>query len=304
MLQRGGGPDIAFRAYLLTAVRRLRVDRIRADVQAAHHRRHGDVRPGRPVPRHRGRGLRERGRRRARSRRCPSGGSWCCGTPRSRARSPPTSRLLLGMSANSVSALAYRAREGLRQAFLNEHVHGARGRDCRWTHDHLGAYIRNGVSQARRRQGRGPPRRVPHVHGDLPRAERGQLQPRRDPRRRCCSAAPRAAYLGRPGDRGRRRRGGADSGASATGRDQRQGPSRSRGHHGVALGGGGFLVWQDPAAAAVSGEVAALRTPRRRRRGHGTRVPADATAGTGQRRARPPAPTVDHADRAATARSR
>ena len=29
---------------------------------------------------------------------------------------------LLGMSANSVSALAYRAREGLRQAFLTQHV--------------------------------------------------------------------------------------------------------------------------------------------------------------------------------------
>src|SRR4051795_11075873 len=30
LLQRGGGPDLAFRAYLLTAVRRLHVDRIRA----------------------------------------------------------------------------------------------------------------------------------------------------------------------------------------------------------------------------------------------------------------------------------
>jgi DNA-directed RNA polymerase specialized sigma24 family protein len=30
VLQSGGGPDVAFRAYLLTAVRRLHVDRIRA----------------------------------------------------------------------------------------------------------------------------------------------------------------------------------------------------------------------------------------------------------------------------------
>src|SRR5690242_8556265 len=30
VLQRGGGPDLAFRAYLLTAVRRVHVDRIRA----------------------------------------------------------------------------------------------------------------------------------------------------------------------------------------------------------------------------------------------------------------------------------
>ena len=45
---------------------------------------------------------------------------------------------LLGMSANSVSALAYRAREGLRQAFLNSHIAEIEDADCRWTHDHLG----------------------------------------------------------------------------------------------------------------------------------------------------------------------
>ena len=62
VLQRGGGPDLAFRAYLLTSVRRLQVDRFRAGSPAAHDRRHGGVRPGGPVPRHGGRGLRERGR--------------------------------------------------------------------------------------------------------------------------------------------------------------------------------------------------------------------------------------------------
>ena len=131
VLQRGGGPDLAFRAYLLTAVRRLHVDRIRAGARLQHHRRPDAVRPRRAVPRHRGRGLRERGGGRAPSPRCPSAGRWCCGTPRSRARSPPTSRLLLGMSANSVSALAYRAREGLRQAFLSMHAAGRRRRRLR-----------------------------------------------------------------------------------------------------------------------------------------------------------------------------
>ena len=62
VLQRGGGPDLAFRAYLLTAVRRLHVDRIRATAAAAHDRRPDAVRPRRAVPRHRRRGLRERGR--------------------------------------------------------------------------------------------------------------------------------------------------------------------------------------------------------------------------------------------------
>jgi len=36
VLQRGGGPDLAFRAYLLTAVRRLHVDRIRATSRLHH----------------------------------------------------------------------------------------------------------------------------------------------------------------------------------------------------------------------------------------------------------------------------
>ena len=54
---------------------------------------------------------------------------------------------LLGMSANSVSALAYRAREGLRQAFLNSHIAELDDEHCEWTHEHLGAYVRHGVSK-------------------------------------------------------------------------------------------------------------------------------------------------------------
>ena len=54
---------------------------------------------------------------------------------------------LLGMSANSVSALAYRAREGLRQAFLSQHATDPDDVDCAWTRDHLGAYVRGGLSR-------------------------------------------------------------------------------------------------------------------------------------------------------------
>ena len=54
---------------------------------------------------------------------------------------------LLGMSANSVSALAYRAREGLRQAFLTQHAAELDDDTCRWTHGQLGAYVRNGISR-------------------------------------------------------------------------------------------------------------------------------------------------------------
>jgi hypothetical protein len=51
------------------------------------------------------------------------------------------------MSANSVSALAYRAREGLRQAFLTMHLQELEDDACAWTHQNLGAYVRNGISR-------------------------------------------------------------------------------------------------------------------------------------------------------------
>ena len=61
IVQRGGGPDLAFRAYLLTAVRSLHIDSVRG---AARLRPVDDFAPfddGVPVPRHRRRGLREPG---------------------------------------------------------------------------------------------------------------------------------------------------------------------------------------------------------------------------------------------------
>lgn len=51
---------------------------------------------------------------------------------------------LLGATPNAVSALAYRAREGLRTAWLQAHLHSAAAEaGCRWTVDRLGAYQRD-----------------------------------------------------------------------------------------------------------------------------------------------------------------
>lgn len=50
---------------------------------------------------------------------------------------------LVGMSANATAALAYRAREGLRQAWIQAHLRNADGEpECRWTIDRLGSYTR------------------------------------------------------------------------------------------------------------------------------------------------------------------
>ena len=50
---------------------------------------------------------------------------------------------LIGMSANATAALAYRAREGLRQAWIQAHLRNADNEpECRWTIDRLGGYTR------------------------------------------------------------------------------------------------------------------------------------------------------------------
>lgn len=55
---------------------------------------------------------------------------------------------LLGMSANAVAALAYRAREGLRQAWIQAHLAAVpAGSDCHWTTERLGAYARHGLGK-------------------------------------------------------------------------------------------------------------------------------------------------------------
>ncbi|MEV4313733.1 sigma-70 family RNA polymerase sigma factor [Actinocrispum sp. NPDC049592] len=54
---------------------------------------------------------------------------------------------LLGLTSNGVSALAYRAREGLRKAYLQAHVAHAPSERCRATAARLGAWTREGLSK-------------------------------------------------------------------------------------------------------------------------------------------------------------
>ena len=54
---------------------------------------------------------------------------------------------ILGISANSVAALSYRAREGLRKAWLQAHVTNATASgECQWTIGRIGDYTRNGLT--------------------------------------------------------------------------------------------------------------------------------------------------------------
>ncbi|MFE4951924.1 sigma-70 family RNA polymerase sigma factor [Leifsonia sp. NPDC056665] len=56
---------------------------------------------------------------------------------------------LLGMNANAVAALAYRAREGLRQSWIQIHLSTlSEDSECRWTVEHLGAKLRGRLSKS------------------------------------------------------------------------------------------------------------------------------------------------------------
>ncbi len=55
---------------------------------------------------------------------------------------------LLGMKATAVAQLTFRAREGLREAWIQAHLRSvADGSDCQWTIEHLGAYSRANIGR-------------------------------------------------------------------------------------------------------------------------------------------------------------
>ena len=146
VLQRGGGPDLAFRAYLLTAVRRLHVDKIRATSRLTTTDDMEAFDPGVPFRDTAVEGFENAAAAKAFAS-LPERWQLVLWHTEVEGAKPADVALLLGMSPNSVSALAYRAREGLRQAFLNMHVQELEEDSCKWTHEHVGAYVRKAVSK-------------------------------------------------------------------------------------------------------------------------------------------------------------
>ena len=146
LLQRGSGPDVAFRAYLLTAVRRLHVDRIRANARVHPTDDLEPFDPGIPFRDTAVEGFENAAAAKAFAS-LPERWQAVLWHTEVEGQRPAEVAVLLGMSANSVSALAYRAREGLRQAFLTMHLQDLEDDACAWTHQNLGAYVRNGISR-------------------------------------------------------------------------------------------------------------------------------------------------------------
>ena len=142
----GGGPDVAFRAYLLTAVRRLHIDKVRSNQRLTTTDDLTPFDPGVPFTDTAVAGF-EGGAAAKAFASLPERWQMVLWHLEVENQKPADIAPLLGMSANSVSALAYRAREGLRQAFLNMHSGDLVSDACRETNDLLGGYVRGALSR-------------------------------------------------------------------------------------------------------------------------------------------------------------
>src|SRR6476660_3311268 len=132
VLQRGGGPDLAFRAYLLTAVRRLHIDRIRSTARLHTTDDLTPFDPGVPFRDTAIEGFESAAAARAFAS-LPERWQLVLWHTEVEEQKPADVAPLLGMTPNAVSALAYRAREGLRQAYLQMHTGDLVDPDCQWT---------------------------------------------------------------------------------------------------------------------------------------------------------------------------
>ena len=142
----GGGPDVAFRAYLLTAVRRLHIDKVRSNQRLTTTDDLTPFDPGVPFTDTAVAGF-EGGAAAKAFASLPERWQMVLWHLEVENQKPADIAPLLGMSANSVSALAYRAREGLRQAFLNMHSGDLVSDACRETNTMLGGYVRAALSR-------------------------------------------------------------------------------------------------------------------------------------------------------------
>jgi RNA polymerase sigma factor (sigma-70 family) len=146
VLAGGGGPDVAFRAYLLTAIRRLHVDKIRASAKVTPSDDLEQFDPGTPFTDPAVEGFENAAAAKAFAS-LPERWQLVLWHLEVEGQKPAEIAPLLGMSANSVSALAYRAREGLRQAYLQMHMADTGAEECRWVTERLGAHVRKGLSK-------------------------------------------------------------------------------------------------------------------------------------------------------------
>jgi RNA polymerase sigma factor (sigma-70 family) len=156
-LRAGAGPDVAFRAYLLTTLRRTAYDKTRRDRKVELFddvsRVRGMSAESVSVPFSDPAVARLERTLAARAfARLPERWQAVLWHTEIEGQSPADVAGLLGLTPNGVSALAYRAREGLKQAYLQVYLADNPERRCRATTDRLGAWTRGGLSSREKAQ--------------------------------------------------------------------------------------------------------------------------------------------------------
>jgi RNA polymerase sigma factor (sigma-70 family) len=144
--KRGGGPTDAFRPYLLTAVRRVCYDRLRARRSQIPTAQQQLPDPGEPFVDRAVADL-DRSLIARAFRSLPERWSAVLWHTEIERNSPAEVAPLLGLTPNAVAALSYRAREGLRQAYLQMHVASQGRPGCQPVTGKLGAYVRGALSK-------------------------------------------------------------------------------------------------------------------------------------------------------------
>ncbi|MEO3863482.1 sigma-70 family RNA polymerase sigma factor [Acrocarpospora sp. B8E8] len=146
LISRGGGPQDAFRPYLLTSVRRMIYDRTAADRHNVTTDEIERFDPGVPFVDPALAGL-ERSLVARAFLSLPE--RWRMVLWHTEVENAKAADIapMLGLSANGVAALAYRAREGLRQAYLQMHLATAPRQACRPVLGKMGSYVRGGLAK-------------------------------------------------------------------------------------------------------------------------------------------------------------
>ncbi|NMR21209.1 sigma-70 family RNA polymerase sigma factor, partial [Cellulomonas fimi] len=149
-VREGGGPDVAFRAYLFTVVRRLAFAGVRSGRRVAPTDDLDVLEAGSewapPVEDPTIAGF-ERGVVARAYASLPERWQAVLWYTEIERLQPAQIAPLLGLSPNGVAALSYRAREALRQAYLQQHLAAPRSDGCRVVNGKLGSYVRGGLAK-------------------------------------------------------------------------------------------------------------------------------------------------------------
>ncbi len=144
--RRGGGPTDAFRPYLLTALRRVCYDRLQGQRRLVPTGDQEMPDPGElfidPAVASLDNSLIMRA-----FQSLPQRWSAVLWHTEIEQASPAEVAPLFGLSRNGVAALRHRAKEGLRQAYLQMHVSRVLRQECKPVAERLGAYIRDALSE-------------------------------------------------------------------------------------------------------------------------------------------------------------